>query len=257
MTRLISRLALVAMAVVALSGLGAATALAENNPSVVKVTKITPESAVVSGTIDTSDTSAPLWCYSFAYDTASDLKQGGGNLQGTPSTCLPSGGSAATPVSAVIGCYPALTCGFASTLLTPGSKYVVYLTVTSGQPSSNYYLVQSFDGAPSSFKTPPLGSVQVSSSITSSGRKAHIDLKCASVEPCRGTITVTARHGKLTCVSGNFSVKAGKSAVAKEELSKRCARLIAAAGTSGIPGKLAITTTTDQAGPAHLRVTLT
>lgn len=130
MTRLIYRLALVAASVVALSGVGAATALAENNPGTVTVTKVTPESAVVSGTIDTSDTSAPLWCYSFAYDTVKDLNQGGGNLLGTPSTCLPSGGSAVTPVSAVIGCYPALSCGFSSSPLTPGSKYVVYLTVT-------------------------------------------------------------------------------------------------------------------------------
>lgn len=96
-----------------------------------------------------------------------------------------------------------------------------------------------------------------SKAVTLTGRKAHIALKCASVEPCRGTITITARHGKLTCVSGNFSIKAGKSRVVKEAVSKRCAKLIARAGTAGIAGKLVITSSTDQTGPAHLRVLLT
>jgi hypothetical protein len=250
LTSKFSRLALIATCAIGFSGLVAAPAFATiSPPSVQKTTKITPESAVINGLVDTGGLSTT---YVFEYDTLSDFKAGGNNAMyaPTPPLDIPAGATAPVPVSVPIGCYPSLTCPIDQTPLDPNTTYVVYLQSQPGTAAGTYYQTVSLNSAAGTFKTLPIGKTSLlSTKIAVSSGKAHVDLKCTGVEKCKGVYTVTARKkGKtLTCSTGKYTVGPGDVSTVKAKLKGSCLSLIAKQTSLSYSGKLSLVSTVDQA----------
>jgi hypothetical protein len=242
---MIPRLALITSCVIALGGLVAAPAgAAAAPPTLGPTSSVTPESATVSATIATGGVDVT---YSFEYDTASDLAAGGNNAFYTDPVNIPAGVTTPVTVTAPLGCYPAAMCAIDQSPLTPGSKYEVILFINFGT-GGQYYYTASVQSAPGYFNTPKLGSVTYSGSskVRVVKGKASLGLKCASGVKCAGKFMVTTKHkGKtLTCASGKFSIKAGKTASESVKLSGSCKSMLTKAGKLGV--KLTTTTSTDQ-----------
>jgi len=251
---MITRLASLAVCAAVFVGILVVQAQAQTGPTVSPATSITPESAILHGSIPTYGTED---LYSFEYDTLADWEAGGDNASFTDDVLIPAAAATTLNVSGEAGCYPAATCTDQETLL-PNTKYVYFLSVQYNV-SGAYYDVGTVTSSEGTFTTTNLGKVELTSkTVEVKKRTASIDLECTSAEPCDGSLTLTTRSkGKtITCSSGTFSVKAGKKSTVKKAVSSKCLKLLAKSTTLTWGGTLNAVTTTDQAGLKHKSVKL-
>jgi hypothetical protein len=241
------RILVAAACAAGVSGAAALPADAASAPAVGPVTLITPESAVLSGAVDTGNL-APGTSFTFEYDTLSDWNSGANNaLFGGPFF------ADASPnlsfVTAQIGCFPATSCTFEQTPLTPGTTYVYEIQTQPGV-SSNYATAVGLTSATGLFRTGNLGKIAFKSSkVTVAHGKAEITLKCTSSVACAGKIVLKA--GGKTVASGKFHAL-GTATVAIKF--KGSAALKAAGGS--LSAQATLTSSTDQKN-AKAAVTIT
>ncbi len=259
MKRLIPRLALVATSVVALSGVAATSALAQNTPTVQLATSITSESAVVQGTIDTTTVPGNSVCYSVEYDTIGDWLGNQDNVSYTDPLCVPTG-SGTINVSAPIGCYPAASCTGDQLPLNPASTYQFVLGAQY-EPGGAYQSAEQVSSEQLLFTTLPLGSVKpTSSTIPVKNGKASVFLLCNGKLNCQGSLELTVRSkGKtLVALATSIKIKAGKNATITGKLSSKVRKLLDSSGkpTGKLAGKLTVIATTDQTAPTGKSVKL-
>ena len=245
MPRMTPRLALTAACVAALCGLYAAPAgAAVSAPTVAAATSITPGSAVLNGSYDTGGVATS---YSFIYDTASDWALGGDNANYTPAVAEPAG-QGVVSVSSPVGCFPFATCAPDAAPLSPGSKYVDFLYVTYGT-GGKYYQVAPGTSGEGTFATPGIGTLKVTSTkIPVKHDKGIISLMCKSLGPCQGRLTVTARikGSSVTCMSGRFSLRAGKKGTFTGAVAGKCVVAMRKAKSDSIKASFTATLTTGQ-----------
>jgi hypothetical protein len=252
---MITRLTLLAACVTTLAGVVAGQAQAAPTPPTISpATAITPESAMLHGQIATGGTADE---YSFEYDTLSDWNAGGDNASFTSDVPIPAGNPATLNVSAEAGCYPALTCTDQLPLI-PHTKYVFLLSVQYNI-SGAYYSVATVQTTTETFTTTKLGRLQLLSRIVTVKKGiASIEMGCTSAVPCRGAVSVTTRHKgkKISCLAGNFSVRAGHKGTVHEQLNGVCRVLLAKSSSHTWTGTLSAVTTTDQPGVRRKPVVL-
>jgi hypothetical protein len=255
--RLIPRLALVATSAVALSGFAATSALAQNTPTVQLAASITSESAVLSGTIDTTTTAGSNVCYSFEYDTIGDWLGNQDNVSYTDPACVPTGSGTLT-VSATIGCYPAASCAGDALPLNPDSTYQFVLGAQY-EPGGSYLNAEQINGQQLEFTTLPLGAVKLTSStVAVKHGKASVFVACNGELRCTGSLELTVKSGRKTLVALATAVNlpAGKSSTITGKLSAKARKLLDASKSRKLAGKLTVIVTTDQSAPTNKTVTL-
>lgn len=258
---MITRLALVATSVLALSGLAASSALAQKNPTAGTVTQITAESALLSGTVDTTTTTGSNVCYSFEYDTLADYSTDQNTVMATDTQCLPSG-TGPVAVTAPVGCYPQSTCQGDNLPLTPGTVYEYILEVTY-QPvtgASNYQYTEPLSSAQLNFTTTTLGTLKVSSKAVpvTAGGVASVFLLCNSKQACQGALQITVKSGRKTLIAlaKSVNIAAGRNAKVTGALSKKVRSLITAAKNHQLAAAISFILTSDQTTAASTKVTL-
>ena len=154
---------MILIAIVALMTLFAAPAGAWNAPLIMRATSVGPESATLSGTVDTGPSTAGAPCYSFEYDTRSDWARRRDLVRFTTPVCLHPGTGVVT-VTAKVGCLRGATCA-ADTRLLPRTRYQAMLFVqyaaaldASYAPTADSY-AQQLNSPQRLFTTAKLGSV--------------------------------------------------------------------------------------------------
>lgn len=252
MTSQFTRLAVLAACALGASGVVAAPAFAAAPPppTIAPATAVTPESAVLNGTISTGTPTS----YTFEYDTVTDWNAGGDNASfAGPFFVDASSGPQA--VSAPIGCYPMLTCGLDGTPLAPNTTYVFQLQAQPGV-TGKYYYTTALSSSLGYFKTDKLGKISlVSTVLPVKHGVASVGLKCSSKYPCSGSLKLTARikHKAVTCGSAKFALKANKHGTFAVKLASSCTKALRKTGK--LTASIAVVATTDQTG-VHKKVKL-
>jgi hypothetical protein len=241
---MITRLALIATSAVALGGLMAAPAMAQNTPTLNSATAVGAEQVTLTGTVDTGTVADGTPCYSFEYDNLADFQGPGDTVQYTAPVCL-TPGTGVMNVNATIGCFPS-TSPTCDSPLSGATLYQAVLSVTYSPSSSVSNVLNS---SQITFTTKPLGSLKLTSAnVQVKHGVGAVSLRCASVDACQGTLQVTKRmSGRVyKCLSGALSIRAGHKAMFKGPVAGACSRGLAAAGKSGLSGVLTVSLTTDQ-----------
>ncbi len=256
MTRMLPRLALVATSVLALGGFAASSALAQATPTTTLASHITAESAVLTGTIDTTTTAGSSVCYSFEYDTLADYLGDQNNIMSTDDVCVPSGSGVIT-VSSPVGCYPQVTCAGDNLPLTPGSEYQYILSAQyePGTGATAYATAEQLNSLQLTFSTTPLGTVSISSrtlAVKSNG-KTSISIVSNSQQAAQGAwkLTVKSKGKTITALSGNLNIAAASAGSKRTKaytgkLSSKVRSLLAKASKNKLSAQLTITLTSDQ-----------
>ena len=230
---------------------------AQSVPSINSVRAVGPESATLSGTVDTGAPGDGDACYSFEYDAVSDWSGLQDSVAFTSPDCLAAGQGVVT-VDATIGCFPAASCTGAKLPLMSATNYEAILFVQY-QGNGGDALPQQLSSSQIGFTTESRGSVDLTSTRIAVRRGvAAVHLKCASTQACHGRLVVVAhqRSKSVTCLSSAVSIKAGAAATIAGRVSTRCAALILSSGRSGLAGKLSLTVSTDQRVTISTLVTL-
>lgn len=134
------------------------------------------------------------------------------------------------------------------------------VAVTTG-PAPYYYIVAA-NGSDRTFKTNkvPVGKLQLRSTklnVSRKSKKVGVPLKCANTTlTCKGKLTITKRirfHRKgnvrfrtITCASGSFSIRGGRSATPRYAVSSTCRGLLAVARKHTISATLTARPSTGQ-----------
>jgi hypothetical protein len=227
----IGRLTLITCCATALPALFAAPALAATatTGSAINVTQTT---ATLTGTVATGGV-ATVWQFEYGTTVAYGSK--------APSTAQPLAGSA-TPNSVhadVAG-------------LRPNTVYHFRLDAATGTPNNPYFPFSVSSGKDMTFKTSAGTIALKSTKLTVKNRKVSVTLKCQSVAPCKGKLSISALtvfNNKITtvgCASKGFTIGAGSSSTLTPGVSGRCLRLLRSAPNHRLKGKLKATTTTGQ-----------
>ncbi|MGO9976468.1 MAG: hypothetical protein ACLP01_27405 [Solirubrobacteraceae bacterium] len=257
MTRMLPRLALVATSVLALGGFAASSALAQATPTVTLASQLTAESAVLTGTIDTTTTAGSSVCYSFEYDTVADYIGDQNNIMSTDDVCVPSGSGVIT-VSSPVGCYPQVTCTGDNLPLTPGFEYQ-YILSAQYEPgtvaATAYATAEQLNSLELTFATTPLGTVSISSrtlAVKSNG-KTSISIVSNSQQAAQGiwALTVKSKGKTIKALSGNLNIAAARAGSKRTKvytgtLSSKVRSLLAKASKNKLSAQLTITLTSDQ-----------
>ncbi len=117
--------------------------------------------------------------------------------------------------------------------LKPNTTYHFRLDAQDQAFSSKYgYYYLSGVGSDATFTTASAGTIKLlSTKLKVKKGKARFRLKCNSTVGCQGKYSATAKHkvkGKtkrVSCFSGNFSLKAGATGTSTAKVSKKCLKL--------------------------------
>ncbi len=244
-----SRFALAATCAAGFSGLVAVPAQAQSAPAVGPVMSITPESAVITGAVDTANL-APGTSYTVEYDTTSDWNAGANSAMFAGPFFIDASG-AVQFVTVPIGCFPAASCTPDETALTPGTSYTYLIQSQPGVSAGNGSAAETLNSITGTFKTGSLGAVVLkSSTLKVMGGKAQVMLKCTSSVPCEGTGVIAAGSSKLA--AGKYKVAADSTRSVWLALTGTGKAKAASGGA--VSAQLELTSTTDQ---KNLKTTVT
>ena len=224
MRRPIRGLALVVLCAASMAGVASAAQAA--TPTTLPATHITAKTATLNATIPTGNLQTS-WEFQYGLTT------GYGKV--TKVTVIPSG-KGTQVVHAEIN------------KLTPNTTYH-FRIAASVLTGLSYYPVFGAVGLDVTFKTHKLGSTGLTGhTVKVKNGIAKLGIKCASQQTCKGTFKATGKSGgkSFSCLSGRFSLKAGKHGAFKPKVTSKCLLALAKLLKHQLKTTITIRTSTGQ-----------